>query len=156
MKIIKPHSRGSHRVENWGQIKEEVAKLKKYIADGKFPGKFGSAFAIHHSQVSEDPYNFFVFHPNLVNKRLFLKDRVIINAEVIDTSDVKKKDLEGCMSFPFRDLALKNRFRAVEVKYEVPGLFGKLKKKQGAWADLIARCFQHEIDHGKGRCIYDK
>ena len=70
---------------------------------------------------------------------------VMINPEIIKTSEEKVLGVEGCLSIPGIQGEVE-RFEAIQVK----GLnrFGKpLKLKLNGW---MARIFQHEIDHLNG------
>lgn len=162
MNIVKPHKTPSLPVTDWRQIASAAEELKGFIVTMpivKYP-----ALALHHAQVSEHPYNFFVIHPEAIEKfkryphHGLVKDQVIVNPEIIDTGGSNDFVSEGCMSFQGRGLKKLRRWKAVEVRYQVParGVFGvRLKQKQAAFTDVIAQVFQHETEHGKGRNIYD-
>jgi peptide deformylase len=73
------------------------------------------------------------------------KDKlVLINPEVI-FSDGRLYEEEGCLSFP--DIKEKV-VRAAKVRIRAQDLNGKWFEMDGE--DLMARCFQHEIDHLDG------
>jgi peptide deformylase len=73
------------------------------------------------------------------------KDKlVLINPEII-TSDGKQYEEEGCLSFPeIREKVS----RAANVRVRAQDEKGKWFEIDGT--DLLARCFQHEIDHVDG------
>ena len=69
---------------------------------------------------------------------------VLINPEII-SSDGKLYEEEGCLSFPdIREKVV----RAAKVRIRAQDEKGKWFEMDGE--DLLARCFQHEIDHLDG------
>jgi len=74
-----------------------------------------------------------------------------INPKIIKTGSAKSIDEEGCLSIP--DVRL-NIVRADEIEVAALDIEGKVIKIQAA--DLIARIFQHEIDHLDGILITDR
>jgi len=73
------------------------------------------------------------------------KDKlVLINPEIIE-SDGKQYEEEGCLSFPeIREKVS----RAFKVRVRAQDANGKWFEMDGT--ELLARCFQHEIDHVDG------
>lgn len=71
--------------------------------------------------------------------------KVMVNPEVILTSEIICKESEGCLSFPnqFYDI---ERPQTVTVKYR--NLSGHPVLE--TYSDLVARCILHEIDHLDG------
>ena len=70
---------------------------------------------------------------------------VLINPEIIDT-DGKISETEGCLSIPdFRE----NVTRAKKVTVRAQDATGKYWEQTGE--ELLARAFQHEIDHLNGK-----
>jgi peptide deformylase len=69
---------------------------------------------------------------------------VLINPEII-FSEGKLYEEEGCLSFP--EISEKV-VRAAKVRIRAQDEHGKWFEKDGE--DLLARCFQHEIDHVDG------
>lgn len=74
----------------------------------------------------------------------------LINPEIIDTSG-EQTDIEGCLSFPG---IVGEVTRASKVK--VKGLTPKGKEVVLEGEGLLARAFQHEIDHLDGILFVDK
>ena len=69
---------------------------------------------------------------------------VLINPEVI-FSEGKQYEEEGCLSFPdIREKVV----RAAKVRVRAQDEYGKWFEMDGE--ELLARCFQHEIDHVDG------
>ena len=95
-----------------------------------------------------------------INKRIFVMDCndgqekreyvIVINPEVISSSEELKTYKEGCLSIPEITEEVV-RPEKVQVNYE--DLSGKLKteKLEGLWAT----CFQHELDHLNGILFVD-
>jgi len=91
------------------------------------------------------------------SKRIFIaldknKDRVItaINPEILKISEDDEIDIEGCLSFPEIYFSI-HRAKGVVLKaYDEKG-----KQFTIEVDGLLARCFQHEIDHLNGRLIID-
>jgi peptide deformylase len=73
------------------------------------------------------------------------KDKlVLINPEII-SSEGKQYEEEGCLSFPeIREKVV----RAAQVRVRAQDQTGKWFEMDAS--DLLARCFQHEIDHVDG------
>ena len=154
MQIILPHKNISKKVESWGEIKGAVKGIKELMKKKDFVGKWKDAFSIHHSQVSEDPYNFFIPHANLVKEKSFRSD-VIINPVILEAS---KKDLqycrEACMSYAQEKTKKLKRYCKIRVRYQIKRWYG-FQTVEEEVEKLVAQIFQHEIDHSKGIYIYD-
>ncbi|MDR3792979.1 MAG: peptide deformylase [Terracidiphilus sp.] len=73
------------------------------------------------------------------------KDKVVlVNPEIIQSEGRLYED-EGCLSFPdIREKVV----RAAKVRVRAQDVKGKWFEMEGL--DLLARCFQHEIDHVDG------
>ncbi len=75
---------------------------------------------------------------------------VCINPEIVSgTGEIK--DIEGCLSFPGLWLHVK-RHEKVTARYQ--NLQGETKIEE--FDGLMARVFQHELDHLNGSCFVDK
>ena len=75
----------------------------------------------------------------------FKKRAIIWNPQVINTSEEKVIDIEGCLSF--KDIWLKvERPKTVEVQYETTQGKTEFAKLDG----MESKCFQHECDHLDG------
>lgn len=75
----------------------------------------------------------------------------LVNPKITKKSKEKEKDIEGCLSFPGIFLEIK-RAKEVEIKgLDING--GKIKLKTKG---LLARIFQHEIDHLNGILFSDR
>lgn len=73
------------------------------------------------------------------------KTHILINPKITSHSNTKIRSEEGCLSFPGKFIPV-DRFETVQVRYlNEKGEKCKIKAK-----DLLARAFQHEIDHLDG------
>ena len=75
----------------------------------------------------------------------FQKHAIIWNPKVINFSEEKVIDIEGCLSFKGIWLKVK-RPREVEVQYETTQGKTRFAKLNG----MESKCFQHELDHLDG------
>lgn len=152
LKIIPPHRVQSVKVDDWKQIKYDVQGIREMIVNQNYEGNWKEAYSIHHSQVSERPFNFFVVNLNSVHG---LASDVIINPEIIErmkgTAETKK---EGCMSYPFRPVVKVKRYDVIKVQYQVKRLFG-FKTVEMVINEVMAQVFQHDNDHAHAIYIYD-
>jgi peptide deformylase len=75
----------------------------------------------------------------------------VFNPKILDSSEEQLLDKEGCLSYPDLWLSVK-RPAVIQVEYQdSKGNFHEV-----AMSGLIARCFQHELDHLDGICFVDK
>ena len=75
----------------------------------------------------------------------FQKHAIIWNPQVINSSEEKVTDVEGCLSF--KDIFVKvERPRIIEVQYETTQGKTEFAKLDG----MESKCFQHELDHLDG------
>lgn len=91
-----------------------------------------------------------------LSRRLFVLDvegqiRVCFNPEIVDVGPEHTEMVEGCLSFPGRSCIIK-RPREIAVRYQ---------NHRGDWYSermdgLMARCFQHELDHLDGIVMQDR
>jgi peptide deformylase len=74
----------------------------------------------------------------------------LFNPKVLRVSDEQELMKEGCLSYPDLWLSIK-RPSVIEVEYQD----SKGNTNEVAMSGLIARCFQHELDHLNGVCFVD-
>ena len=75
----------------------------------------------------------------------FQKHVIIWNPQVINSSEEKVIDVEGCLSF--KDVFIKvERPKIIEVQYETTQGKTRFAKLNG----MESKCFQHELDHLDG------
>ena len=75
----------------------------------------------------------------------FQKHAIIWNPQVINSSEEKVIDVEGCLSF--KDIFVKvERPKTVEIQYETTQGKTRFAKLDG----MESKCFQHELDHLEG------
>lgn len=138
-------------------IREEANDLQETLEMGDYlKGPFGKeSLALHHSQVSLDPYNFFVVKRSLVGGK---NNEVIaiINPVLLEVDkNSRTTSREGCISFPFRNDKKVLRYGRIKVKYQVPDSEGKELITREEWTTgIMANIFQHEIDHANAENIY--
>jgi peptide deformylase len=75
----------------------------------------------------------------------------VINPELVDPSAEEQEDLEGCLSVP--DLAFPLA-RPARITVRGVDLTGRSVEVTGE--GLLARCFQHEVDHLDGTLYLDR
>lgn len=111
-------------------------------------GIYGSGEAVAHSQINDkDPLRFFV-----------TKSRELIINPVITRHTAVKVDFEeGCLSFPNEPKIMVPRWNKIEAEFYVldtESETGISDKKTVALSGLMAKVFQHEVDHLDGIYIY--
>lgn len=170
MRIIKPHEVKSKRVKNYGEIENEVKKMKKLVDSEFTEGLFKEAYSLAHCEVSKTPYAFFVINSDFMKKKVF-KHQVIINPRITNIpnkikfeADKDKKEhdnnmsiQEACMQFPFRKPKKLDRPYRIEVEYQVPFFFGLfLRTIREEFEGLQSQIFQHNLEHIRGKNIFFK
>jgi peptide deformylase len=75
----------------------------------------------------------------------------VFNPKIIEASEEQDLGKEGCLSYPNLWLTVK-RPSVIKVEYQD----SKGNTHEAALSGLIARCFQHELDHLNGICFVDK
>ncbi len=96
-----------------------------------------------------------------LKKRLFIaelpsgkgrpKFYAILNPQIIKTSDKKVKSEEGCLSIPEIYGFVERSDRIILQGYNLQGKKIKIK----AWG-ILAKVFQHEVDHLDGKLFIDR
>ncbi len=91
-----------------------------------------------------------------VSKRIIILDvdgefHVLVNPELIETSDEVEEISEGCLSVPGVDAAVGRATRAV---VEGTTLDGETVRIEGE--GMLARAIQHEMDHLNGGLFLDR
>jgi peptide deformylase len=92
-----------------------------------------------------------VFVMGSYNIEGFPKPFALFNPKIIESSEEEVIDKEGCLSYPDLWLSVK---RPAVIKVEYQDSLGNIH--EAAMSGLIARCFQHELDHLDGVCFVDK
>ena len=90
-----------------------------------------------------------------ISRRIIVLDvdgafHVLVNPELVETSDEVEPVTEGCLSVPGVDAPVERSTRAV---VEGTGLDGRTLRIEGE--GLLARAMQHEIDHLNGKLFVD-
>ncbi|GFH59390.1 peptide deformylase [Chaetoceros tenuissimus] len=85
------------------------------------------------------------------DKTKWLDEVIMVNPKIVEFSDAKDVEQEGCLSFPGMGGDVE---RSKWIKVEAQKLNGKkMKKKFKGWE---ARIFQHEYDHLEGVVYIDR
>lgn len=91
-----------------------------------------------------------VYNPTGDSKK-WLEETILVNPEIVNYSEAKDEEIEGCLSFPDMSGEV---VRSKWIKVEALNLKGKkIKKKFTGWE---ARIFQHEYDHLDGTVYIDR
>jgi peptide deformylase len=91
-----------------------------------------------------------VYNPSGDSKR-WLEETILVNPKIVEFSEGKDTDIEGCLSFPDMNGDVT---RSKWIKVQAMNLKGKsMKKKFTGWE---ARIFQHEYDHLDGTVYIDR
>jgi peptide deformylase len=160
MKIIPIHYTPSLKVDNWLQIEHQAHEVASFIDSHEY-GEFKSEmFALHHMQVSEKPFNFFVLNPTHLGAQVEeLGSRFIVNPRVtaVETGSLMPL-MEGCVSFPHRKNKNVDRYLIIHVEYDIPdsSVPSGLKHCVKQVERIVAQIFQHECDHAEGKNIHFK
>jgi len=75
---------------------------------------------------------------------------ILINPEIIETSEEEEENLEGCLSIPGVDAPVVRKLRA-----QVRGITLDEKEIEVEGEGLMARALQHEVDHLGGILFID-
>lgn len=155
MSIIIIPKKISKKVDSFEEIRFEAPRLQELIETSNFgPGYTKTSIALHHSQVHPDPFNFFVIKRSIVGA----KDNEIVaflNPQILEKDPATKTtSIEGCISFPFRPDKKVQRYDRIHVRYDVVGKDEKLEQREEWVEGIMARIFQHEVQHAKGCNIY--
>lgn len=155
MNIIAPHRNNSRRVEDVRDIWKEASDLHSLSNGNDFGGEHKACYALHHSQVSIAPSNFFVLSDKATK---YFPSWLIVNPRIVEkdksTSGHKQ---EGCMSYPFRKAHRIFRYDRVKASYQTKKMLGWGLKDHEQWIDgVAAQIFQHEVDHANSKFIYDE
>lgn len=158
MKIITWHGKTSAPITSWEEIQNQAKELRDLTNSHDFEGYYRSAFALHHSQASDEPKDFFTIAKDFEDK-LGFGSWIVMNPIIIKKNRETAYFIqEGCMSYPFRKFKRTLRYNEIEVEYQIPAknLLGKmaLKKVTKKLYTQASEVFQHETDHGKGKTIY--
>ena len=151
MNLIKAHYTPSKAVVSYSEIHFEAQELLNYIKEAHHSRP---CYALHHTQVSTTPYNFFVLNPATIKEETF-GGHIIVNPKIehVDLASLSYVP-EACMTFPHRKERNVERFARIQVKYQVPQKDASLKEEERELTDVLAQIFQHEVDHAQGKNIY--
>ena len=118
MEIVKNHYTPGKVVKSYREIESIVKEMIPFVDGGIKKGEYDQAFAVAHSQVSTEPWAFFVVASQYVGEgKDMWPAHAIINPQILEAADKvevgKNPDgtpdmrqnvrtyQEGCFSFPF-------------------------------------------------------
>jgi peptide deformylase len=144
--LIHPHPVLRQKAEKVGDITPEILKLLDDMLETMYAAP-GIGLAAPQIGVSKRIVVMDVAGEDVGKKRNPMK---LINPEIIAVSEMKTTLDEGCLSLPEMRVEV-SRPEIVTVRY---------KDEKGTEhtieaTDLLAKCFQHEIDHLDGKLIFD-
>ena len=164
LRIMPIHFIPSMEVTDWNAVEEDALEMARIMFDKVMQHSddsfhCGNAWALHHSQVSERPFNFFVLNTGLATPDIIEKlgSQFIINPKIKSIlPDMVMEMKEGCVSFPHRKEKKVPRAIIIKVEYDIPDTTkkGALKHISMEVQGIVAQIFQHEVSHGEGRNIY--
>lgn len=155
--MIKVPSKKSREVLEFETIAADARMMSRMLMTYRSPAGKGpdQHYAIHHSQISSDPYNFFVVNPLTFGEKGH-EVMVVVNPKIlVKYPETRYKTREACMSFPFRNGIEVNRYKKIRASYQVPSADGKkMIHKEEDIEGFMAQIFQHEVQHANGGHIY--
>lgn len=150
LKIVAPHRLHSAHCPDMKTIQADVNEMHRLMAG--MPDEY-KGLSLHHSQVSTQPYNFFVIAPYM--RRYFNGYHVIANARY-KKRDERRAFQETCMSYPHRPGKNTVRFFRITIECEVEhDLGGRFRTTELELQGIAAYMVQHETDHARGVYIFD-
>lgn len=151
LKILAPHRLHSARCPDFQAIKADVNEMHKLMAGMPMELK---GLSLHHAQVSNAPYNFFVIAPYM--RQYFNGYHMIANPRY-KKRDERRAFQEVCMSYPHRPPKNTVRFYRITIECEVEhDLGGRFRTTELELQGIAAYMVQHETDHARGIYIYDE
>jgi peptide deformylase len=154
-RIVPPHTKVSRQVTLEDVNKESFHTDIQDLFQLCFApvGLYGGAYAMHHSQIDDkDPLSVFVMNNMLV----------VINPVITRHSNYTRDSEEACMSFSGLKMITVQRWQKIEVNYQTV-LLDPADEKKYILSEVKSESisgnpslvFQHEIDHGNGKFIYE-
>lgn len=151
MHILRPLGNNvSAKVKSWRRVKYDANRLREFMKAKNFEGHWPDAYAIHHTQVSRHPKDFFVVNEEIRKK---FGSWCVVNPRILRRSE-ESVFPEGCMSFMFREMKKVDRWAHITVFYWTPLFNLILIPRIRKFKNIEAYVFQHEIDHANGINIY--
>lgn len=149
-------NKNSEKVKSYDEIREDVEGMIELIDSGNFLNNQECA-ALAHVQVSKEPKRFLVLNERFED---VFNSRVIINP-TINSKESKTKNMESCMSYPYRNPKKVTRYENIQAEYQIPKKNEETGEYELEWENYVGRgfpayVFQHEVDHLNNTDIYDK
>jgi peptide deformylase len=159
--IVPPHVKVSRPAtdKDAGLIMDLAAPMQLLCVELVKKKVFADAFALHHSQITKKPINFFVL--NSANPRIseMARNSIFVNCRIINHTNHPVEKMEGCLSFPGRLSVRVERFHKIVCEYQYP-----VRQDNGSYilsevhtenmSGLLAQIVQHENQHAQGKFIY--
>ncbi len=96
------------------------------------------------------PLRMFIIEAEIAGRDPAAPPVVFANPEIVSLSEESQTGDEGCLSFPGIFVPVK---RALRVRVRAQDATGATFELEGS--ELLARAFQHELDHLNGRLLVD-
>ncbi len=140
-----PHQSLQDISEDWNfSVDPDPEKLEKEMCEFMLKN-FGIGLAANQIGITKR-----VFVIGSKNIPGFPEPFAVFNPKIVSTSSETELFKEGCLSFPGLWLSIK-RPKKIQVEYQ--NSRGDIIEAE--MDGLIARCFQHELDHLNGTCFVD-
>lgn len=124
-------------------------RLRQLVADMKDTMYLSEGAGLAAIQVGE-PICLFIIDPEVAGRTAEDPPLVLVNPEIVSISAEEQTGDEGCLSFPGIFVPVKRGLRA---RVRAQDLDGQTFEVEGE--GLLARAFQHETDHLRGRLLID-
>jgi peptide deformylase len=151
LKILLPPPRvPSKRVQTVADLAD--ADAMREMINGYFNvGQYRTGYALSHSQVSPDPFRYFVVNQKM--EQYFGDNWLLVNGKIHERSNPFTHEDEACLSFPFRPPTKKRRWGRVIFQADVPYM-DRLITCRFELFDLAAVIAQHEMDHANNLLLF--
>ena len=165
MFIIKPHKNKSRLAVDSDAmyIARQASEMMLLAAKIEHERKlFSAVYAVHHSQVNNKPIDFFILNPTnpIIASRYEARDSfIVINPKIIKSTRHTIDSEESCLSFAGYAPTTVQRYNKITVEYQIlveqdDGEFLLSIARQENVGSILAKVFQHEIDHAQAKYIY--
>jgi peptide deformylase len=152
--VVFPDARLRVETKSIWSLNEEVYSVASDLADTMFATR---GLGIAAPQIGSDMKMFLVDVVNACPERQkeFPDPLVLINPEILNSSEETSVDREGCLSFPDVFVPIK-RSVSIEMKATLIFFGNKTSEERIIKADgLFAKVLQHEYDHLTGKLMVD-
>ena len=141
-----PHQSLIEKSSPWDFEQDGNAELLEEQMCGFMVANHGIGLAVNQIGITKR-----VFVMGSENIEGFPKPFALFNPRLLEISEEQDLYKEGCLSYPGLFLSIK-RPSVIKVEYQD----SKGNIHDVAMSGLVARCFQHELEHLDGICFVDK